>query len=212
MSEHSGDHIPPAPGPEATGQSTVPVSPGWNMMAVLALVFAFVFAPLGIVFGFIGRNQIKQTGEQGKGMALAGIILGAVFLVLSLLLFVAALSIPFLLKGKVSDMSDGAVSQLSGLTSGELLEATSGLTSVAVSVEIAQQSGTLPGVGEIEGPASLPGSPDRATGVADIPADYRVYYDTPRGKFCIDMLVQSGGRWHMTAPGWITKEGPCPQL
>jgi hypothetical protein len=50
-----------------------------NTMAILALIFAFVFAPLGIIFGHIGRSQIRRTGEQGGGLALAGTILGYVF-------------------------------------------------------------------------------------------------------------------------------------
>jgi len=50
-----------------------------NTMAILGLVFAFVFPPLGVVFGFMGRNQIKRTGEGGEGLALAGIIVGGIF-------------------------------------------------------------------------------------------------------------------------------------
>jgi hypothetical protein len=49
---------------------------GTNTMAILALVFAFVFSPLGIVFGHIGRKQIRERGEGGDGLALAGMIIG----------------------------------------------------------------------------------------------------------------------------------------
>jgi hypothetical protein len=47
-----------------------------NTVAILSLVFAFVFAPLGIVFGHVARNQIRRTGEQGSGLATAGLWLG----------------------------------------------------------------------------------------------------------------------------------------
>jgi hypothetical protein len=57
-------------------------------MAILAIIFAFVFAPLGIVFGLIARSQIKQSGEEGAGLALAGIIIGAIFSALFLLLII----------------------------------------------------------------------------------------------------------------------------
>lgn len=50
-----------------------------NTMAILALVFAFVFSPLGIVFGHIARKQIRERGEGGSGLATAGLILGYVF-------------------------------------------------------------------------------------------------------------------------------------
>lgn len=55
-----------------------------NTMAILALIFAFVFSPLGIVFGFIARNQIKRTGEGGDGLALAGLILSTLFTLLAI--------------------------------------------------------------------------------------------------------------------------------
>ncbi len=48
-----------------------------NTMAILALVMAFVFAPAGLVLGVIARKQNRQTGEEGDGLALAGIIIGA---------------------------------------------------------------------------------------------------------------------------------------
>ncbi len=57
-------------------------APGTNTMAVLALVFAFVIAPLGIVFGVIGRRQTRQSGQHGRGLATAGLVLGIVFTLL----------------------------------------------------------------------------------------------------------------------------------
>ena len=50
-----------------------------NTMAILALVMAFVFAPVGLILGFVARRQIRETGEQGDGLALAGIIVGGLF-------------------------------------------------------------------------------------------------------------------------------------
>lgn len=57
----------------------VMMAPPTNTMAVLSLVFAFVFAPLGIVFGHIANGQIRRTGEAGSGLATAGLIIGYVF-------------------------------------------------------------------------------------------------------------------------------------
>jgi len=48
------------------------------MLAILALVMAFVFAPAGLVLGIVARRQIRRTGEDGEGLALAGIIVGGV--------------------------------------------------------------------------------------------------------------------------------------
>jgi Domain of unknown function (DUF4190) len=77
-----------------------PPTRGTNTMAIMAIVFAFVFSPLGIVFGIIARKQIARTGEEGDGLALAGLIVGAVFTAIMVLylvfmiLFVAAFAIP----------------------------------------------------------------------------------------------------------------------
>ena len=56
-----------------------PASASTNTMAILSLVFAFVFSPLGIVFGHMAKKQIKASGEQGEGLATAGMIVGYVF-------------------------------------------------------------------------------------------------------------------------------------
>jgi Domain of unknown function (DUF4190) len=50
-----------------------------NTLAVMSLVLAFVAAPAGIVCGIVARRQIARTGEEGAGLALAGIVLGSVF-------------------------------------------------------------------------------------------------------------------------------------
>ena len=41
-------------------------------------MFAFVFAPAGLVMGLVARRQIRQTGEDGDGLALAAVVIGAV--------------------------------------------------------------------------------------------------------------------------------------
>lgn len=63
--------------------STVVYSPPTNTMAILSLVFSLagivtsgVTCIVGIILGHIARNQIKQTGEQGAGLALAGLLTG----------------------------------------------------------------------------------------------------------------------------------------
>jgi hypothetical protein len=50
-----------------------------NTLAILALVFAFLFPIAAIVMGHIAKKQIAQTGEQGEGMATAGLVLGYIF-------------------------------------------------------------------------------------------------------------------------------------
>ena len=61
-----------------------PQSSSTNVMAILSLVFAFVFSPVGIVFGHIAKKQIKERGEQGAGLATAGLVLSYIFTGLTL--------------------------------------------------------------------------------------------------------------------------------
>ncbi|SIN36772.1 peptidyl-prolyl cis-trans isomerase [Mycobacteroides abscessus subsp. abscessus] len=51
-------------------------SQGTNTFAVVALVLGFVGGVLAIPFGHIALSQINRTGEQGRGMAIAGLVLG----------------------------------------------------------------------------------------------------------------------------------------
>ena len=64
-----------------------------NSMAIAALIcgvcqifFWFLTGIPAVVFGHIARRQIRQTGEAGDGMALAGMILGYIGLALTALL------------------------------------------------------------------------------------------------------------------------------
>ncbi|MFC7545170.1 DUF4190 domain-containing protein [Plantactinospora sp. GCM10030261] len=50
-----------------------------NVLAILALVFAFVFAPAGIVLGHLAKKQIRETGEEGEQVAQWGLVLSYVF-------------------------------------------------------------------------------------------------------------------------------------
>jgi hypothetical protein len=59
-----------------------------NTMAILALVMAFVFAPAGLILGIVARKQIARTGEEGSGLALAGIIVGGIFTAIFALIIV----------------------------------------------------------------------------------------------------------------------------
>ena len=56
----------------------------------------FVFGPLAtipaIVLGHMARHQIKRTGEQGAGLALAGLILGWAAVILGIVFLAAALA------------------------------------------------------------------------------------------------------------------------
>ncbi|XTZ14041.1 DUF4190 domain-containing protein [Micromonospora echinospora] len=83
---HWGEQLPYTPPPGYGQYGPPPPSSGnTNVMAILSLVFAFVFPPVGIVLGHMARKQIRQTHEQGEQLALWGLILSYVFTGLYLL-------------------------------------------------------------------------------------------------------------------------------
>ena len=57
-----------------------------NTLAIVALILGFVVPIAGIICGHIALGQIKRTGENGHGLALAGTILGYVFTGLGILI------------------------------------------------------------------------------------------------------------------------------
>ena len=80
---------PPPPGPGFAAAGPQPAKT--NGFAVASLVLGIIpccTGVLAIVFGFIAKNQIKNSGgtQTGDGMATAGIILGFVWIALYIIL------------------------------------------------------------------------------------------------------------------------------
>lgn len=83
--QYPGGYPPPYPPPPYPGAAYGPYyaypppSARTNTMAILALVLSFVFAPAGLILGIIAVRQIRTTGEDGHGLAVAGIVIGSIF-------------------------------------------------------------------------------------------------------------------------------------
>lgn len=75
----------PAYGQPAPGYYAPPT----NTLAILALVLGIVIPVGGIICGHIALGQIKRTGEGGRGLALAGLIIGYALTALTLLVIIA---------------------------------------------------------------------------------------------------------------------------
>jgi hypothetical protein len=85
------------PAPPSTELSPVPAETQTNGLAIASFACGlgqFVFGPLAtipaIVFGHMARNQIRRTGEQGAGLALAGLMLGWAAVILGIIFIAAA--------------------------------------------------------------------------------------------------------------------------
>jgi hypothetical protein len=62
-----------------------------NGLSVASLVVSLTCCgPLGMILGFVALRQIKKSGEQGRGMAIAGVVIGALSIVAAVLWVVAA--------------------------------------------------------------------------------------------------------------------------
>jgi uncharacterized protein DUF4190/host cell surface-exposed lipoprotein len=83
---------PPFPPPPPAGYSA---GSRTNGLAVASLVLGIVWlcgvgSILALVFGILALNQIKRTGEGGRGLAIAGTVLGAIGAVMLMIVIVAA--------------------------------------------------------------------------------------------------------------------------
>lgn len=92
----------PTPGQPPVGQPMpfggpppgwVPASRGTNGLSIAALVLGIVWvywigSILAVIFGHISLSQIKRTGQGGKGMAIAGLVLGYLGLAMLVLVII----------------------------------------------------------------------------------------------------------------------------
>ena len=89
-----------ATGPSPAGSAIVRPPAGTNGLAIASLacgVAQFAFGPLAtipaIMLGHMARSQIRRTGEQGAGLALAGLVLGWGAVILGIVLIAVGLAI-----------------------------------------------------------------------------------------------------------------------
>jgi hypothetical protein len=89
-----GAPVPPAGGyPNAAspygGQySPMQQEPRYNVLAIVSFISAFFISLVAVITGHMALGQIKRTGEKGRGLAIAGVIIGYVGLVGGLLAIV----------------------------------------------------------------------------------------------------------------------------
>ncbi len=93
----------PPPGPAAPAWGPPPPGYGYwqapqvgtNGFAIASLVLGILWmywigSILALVFGYLGKSQMRRTGQQGAGMATAGIVLGWIGVAM-LLLFIGVM-------------------------------------------------------------------------------------------------------------------------
>ncbi len=88
------------PGYQSYGLAPVAPAQGTNGLAVASLVLSLVNvipcfwlfpipAVLAVIFGFVSRGQMQKEGsDKGAGLAIAGLVIGILFLIISVVLWV----------------------------------------------------------------------------------------------------------------------------
>lgn len=85
---------PAAPPPGAPSAQDVPTSPPGRVLSIIGLVLAFLLPPVGLILSIIAAVQLGKA-RAPKGLAIAGIIVGAILTILAVIgivLFVTVLA------------------------------------------------------------------------------------------------------------------------
>lgn len=90
---YSGGYAPQS-SPYGAAYPPPPPSRGTNGFAIASLIFGVLGGVLlSVIFGIIALNQIKRRGQGGRGMAIAGLVLSALwtlFIVIAIVVAVVA--------------------------------------------------------------------------------------------------------------------------
>jgi hypothetical protein len=80
--------------------------PKTNTLAIVALISSFFIGLVGIICGAIALKQAKQTGEKGRGLAIGGIVVGALNIVAYVLIVVVVSAASVATVAAASDLAD----------------------------------------------------------------------------------------------------------
>ncbi len=106
LPDQPGAPVPPTPPPApaygqpATGYGRPPAAKT-NTLAIISLIASIagivilwgIGSIAGVICGHISLSQIKKTGEQGRGMAIAGLIVGYAGIVLAIIGVIVAVAL-----------------------------------------------------------------------------------------------------------------------
>jgi ABC-type spermidine/putrescine transport system permease subunit II len=65
----------------------------FNTLSIVAFVLAFVVSLGAVICGHIALSQIKRTGERGRGLAIAALVLGYLGILLGIVYAVAIIGL-----------------------------------------------------------------------------------------------------------------------
>lgn len=98
----SAPAAPQAYAPQGYGQPAA--TDKWNVLAIISLVSAFFVSLAAVICGHIALSQIKKTGEKGRGLAIAGLVLGYLGLISGIIFIVVVILVT------IAGINDGSYS------------------------------------------------------------------------------------------------------
>ena len=84
------DPFDPFTGASRAAETLPPQHQETHTLATLSVVFAFVFAPAGVILGHVALSQLHETGDRGRDRALVGVTLSYVFITVVVVALVVA--------------------------------------------------------------------------------------------------------------------------
>ena len=88
-----GSYSPYTPYPQGSQFAPYQVEQPWNVLSIIGFILAFVIPPAGLIISIIALIQQSRSKERGRGLAIAGIVVGAVIVVLTIVVVFIALGL-----------------------------------------------------------------------------------------------------------------------
>jgi hypothetical protein len=87
-----------APSPYGMPQGYPTASPGFNGLSIASMVLGILWlywvgSILAVIFGHVALRQIRRTGQRGRGMAIAGLVLGYIGLAALVTVIIIGISV-----------------------------------------------------------------------------------------------------------------------
>uniref|UniRef100_UPI0024ACBBD9 hypothetical protein n=1 Tax=Microbacterium oxydans TaxID=82380 RepID=UPI0024ACBBD9 len=104
---------PPPPPPARAYPQPEPTPPG-RVLSIVGLVLAFLAAPIGLILSIVAAVKLGKTG-QPKGLAIAGIIVGAILTILGIIGIILFVTVFAAIFGTCAELGTG-VWEVNGVT------------------------------------------------------------------------------------------------
>ncbi|GAA1169211.1 DUF4190 domain-containing protein [Microbacterium oxydans] len=105
---------PAYPAPTAPAYPQPEPTPPGRVLSIVGLVLAFLAAPIGLILSIVAAVKLGKTG-QPKGLAIAGIIIGAILTILGIIGIILSVTVFAAIFGTCAELGAG-VWEVNGVT------------------------------------------------------------------------------------------------